>query len=135
MQGWLALLKTKLKVYALKSLQDWSKKSCIQPEEKFWTLINPSHLSLRYCNESTKIPYGRHYNPLLIRNRSGILTIHTGCFMSKCWQQLWYFWQFRVTFMVSRVHHLCPIPWFLFHLYCACSDFCQIPFRFMSKKS
>jgi len=40
-------------------------------------------LGLNKVQVTIQVPYARHHNPLLIRNRSGILTIHKGRIFGK----------------------------------------------------
>ena len=49
-------------------------------------ILQPSLLystHLLHCAQKICIPYARHYNPLLIRNRSWILTIHKARILRK----------------------------------------------------
>ena len=49
----------------------------------FYTTFNHSQLTRQQNSPKNQIPYARHYKPLLIRNRSWILTIHKARILRK----------------------------------------------------
>ena len=54
----------------------------IPRKDFFWSILSPWWCKLTYFI-LFYLPYARHHNPLLIRNRSWILTIHKGRILRK----------------------------------------------------